>query len=508
MARGLSLQLRMFGALTALVATVAVAVGATLYVIDAQKADATIINLAGRQRMLSQKYTGELLASLLGDTSAAGKAEKTRKLFDVTHVALRDGGETFMDGAMTTPVVLPATKDAQVLAQLDKVQSLWTKLTASGEELLGASLVADERAGAVAQFAAESPLVLKEMNTAVGQYQELADGKVRILGHTQLVIGAVALSIFGVTLVLVSFKVIRPLERTVETLNEHAAQLRSTAREIGEASQSVADGVSGQAAAVVETSASVEHMSESANANSDHAKKAAALGADTRSSVEAGRAAMDALTSAMESIERGTGEVSSVLSTIEDIAFQTNLLALNAAIEAEGAGEHGRRFAVVAEEVRKLAERCAKAAQETGSRIKDAVQATHNGVEHSASSSAALSEMIGAVDQMTLLVEQISSASCQQATATAEIERAVAQVDGIAQSNAAAAEETAASALELQSQGESLAEIALSLCTLVKGGPARTASASKIPMVPTGPRHESGAGRFNEECEPAEMANF
>ncbi len=464
-----SLRMRLFAAFAAFVATVMVAVGATLMVIEAQKADGTIINLAGRQRMLSQKYTKEMLASLLGDEAAAGQSASSRKLFDITLTALRDGGQTFKDLGMTKSVTVPATTSEEILVQLKIVQDEWTKLTQAGDALLASAGGETDQTAAIKAFASMSPTVLKQMNKAVGQYQGEADGKVAMLKTTQMSVAGVAFVFFLGALTWVSIRVVKPLEKAVATLHDHAVQLRYSAGEISSASQSVADGVSGQAAAVVETSASVEQMSVTAQANSESAGRASTLGVETQSAVDIGREAMRSLTEAMDAIEHGTEEVSTVLGTIEDIAFQTNLLALNAAIEAEGAGEHGKRFAVVAEEVRKLAERSAEAAKETASRVGDAVRATRDGVKHNSASSEALDSMLETVGQMTRLVESISTASREQALATAQIEKSVGQVDVITQSNAAAAEETAASAMELGHQGEGLTKIASDLRDLVCG---------------------------------------
>jgi methyl-accepting chemotaxis protein len=176
---------------------------------------------------------------------------------------------------------------------------------------------------------------------------------------------------------------------------------------------------------------------------------------------------LDALINSMEGINSSSKEISRIVKTIDAIAFQTNLLALNAAVEAARAGEHGLGFAVVAEEVRSLADRSSKAAKETSDIIAQTIIQIEKGNGVAGETKLSFEEIKNKIAKTSTIVSEISSSIVEQSEGMREVSQALNQVDEVTQANAANSEEVAASTNELNTQVEVMGKVVDELAVMI-----------------------------------------
>jgi hypothetical protein len=276
---------------------------------------------------------------------------------------------------------------------------------------------------------------------------------------------------FGILVAcLVSYSVSRRLSRLSGALDQNTVQVTSAAGQFSCASQDLAAGASDQAASLEETRNSLEEMAAMNQRNAESAAESNSIARQARQAAEKGVEDMAQMQAAMVGIKTSSDEIAKIIKTIDEIAFQTNLLALNAAVEAARAGEAGMGFAVVAEEVRSLAQRSAQAARETSSKIEAAILRTNQGVAICGQVGSALQQIVERVRHLDELVAVVATASQEQSQGISQVNGAIARMDKVTQTNASTAQESAAAAAALTTEADALRQIVADLLALVGGG--------------------------------------
>ena len=285
-----------------------------------------------------------------------------------------------------------------------------------------------------------------------------------------------------------SFKtMITNLTGIVRKLSESADQLVSAATEIASTSEQMSRGSNNQAEQVGLVSTAIEEMSVTiieSSKNAGEATDTSKSASDTATSggqivnetIQGLQKIADVVHESAESIAKlasSADQIGEIVGVIDDIADQTNLLALNAAIEAARAGEQGRGFAVVADEVRKLAERTGKATGEITNMIKgiqteteEAVQSMESGVQEvdkgrelADKAGNSLTEIVNVSQSMMDMIRQIATATEEQSTAAEQISKNIENVASVTKETATGAEQAAAAAGQLNKNAEGLQQI-------------------------------------------------
>ncbi|MFM1945328.1 MAG: hypothetical protein RI897_4310 [Verrucomicrobiota bacterium] len=298
----------------------------------------------------------------------------------------------------------------------------------------------------------------------------------------------------GVFYVMVSKSVVKPVEGIIGRLTLNTESVSSSSSHVAEASTGLANGAADQAASLEEISAALHEITDLTNRNAKLSADVSVHAGSASEATRVGSSAMQRMSEAVMRIEKAANQTTTIVKSIDEIAFQTNLLALNAAVEAARAGEAGKGFAVVAEEVRSLAQRSAQAARDTTKLLDESSDSARQGVEVTEEVRATLERIATEVDGIGSLARSVDEGSRTQAEQIADISRAVSRVDGVVQANAAAAEESAAASEELKGQAADLQVVVGDLGRVIHG--ARAGGQVAVGPIVQSPAGGGGLGGF------------
>ncbi len=253
------------------------------------------------------------------------------------------------------------------------------------------------------------------------------------------------------------------LTQILDFLNDVFRQIEQASYEVYAGARQVADGATNLAEGTCEQNNSIEEISEiihmiSSNAlsNEQLCERADQLSQSARSSAVTGIEKMDNLVLTMSEITDISEEIASVLKTINEIADQTNLLALNAQIEAARAGDAGRGFSVVANEVSKLAERCTTASNQTEEMIKLTLDAVKKGDHEVAIAAEVLKNTDNQIESAAEVVNNILFETNKQHKEVEQVTKLISNISDIIRTNSATAQESAAASEQLTAQSDLL----------------------------------------------------
>jgi len=481
----------------------------TLY--ESMNENATDINIAGRQRMLSQRLAKEaiLVAQQIENRVVM---QKTIELFENSHHALINGD---------AERGINAIADKHIIEQMNKVYELWEKYR---EIIIAYVDYSSEQS--LKSIHLQSPIILKEMNKAVGMMAKRSDAakaELQIIAFSMTVIILLAVLMghfFGTSVFFDEIKLLRnklnkvgegdfsdPVEeaetnneidqmfkaynnmlihvgemiggvhRVSKMINNDSEKVLNTLKSTEEAVQQQHREIDQVATAMNEMTATVQDVArntvqavDAANQANQQAENGKTIVQSTMRSIDSMAVKVKEASEVMNKLDNDSQAVGQVLSVITAIAEQTNLLALNAAIEAARAGDQGRGFAVVADEVRTLAQRTQQSTEEISniidhlqSQAQEAVKVintTHDHAEETVSQASVASEtlnkIVDAVMTITDMSNQIATAAEQQSAVSEEIDRNITNISSGAESANEAVEAAADSADDINMEVEQM----------------------------------------------------
>ncbi len=312
----------------------------------------------------------------------------------------------------------------------------------------------------------------KVMSSIRGEIMSFTAAKIESLAFNRNITAIITLLVISASIAFNIYsgkKLTNLIVQITNGLAEGANHVYLAAKQISQASESLAQSSCDQASNVEQTNSMIARIQSITEATNENAKHASSMIKTTSQVIEESSKTMNEMNVSIDQIASNSEETKKIMGTINDIAFQTNILALNAAVEAARAGESGAGFAVVADEVRNLAQRSARASENTNTLIESSNESISSGAESASRANSAFTKVLSSTEDVFKHVSEIDRNSTEQSKAIHDIANAASKLDQSTHSNAASAEECAASANLLNQQAEGLEDFVEQLEKIVYG---------------------------------------
>lgn len=355
--------------------------------------------------------------------------------------------------------------------------------------IIGTGLYIDDIEALMAQRESELDARVYTAAAALnGRIAEVKDGIRQKVRQVILWTGGMAfltlVVVMALSTVTIRRTILKPLNRSIRQLSEVTDGVSAAAGQIAQASGSTAQSASQQAASVEESSASLEEIAAMSRQTASLTEGAEDL---MRQNIEKSGKSLKTLmelSRSMTRIEAESGQMGKIIKTVDDIAFQTGLLALNAAVEAARAGEAGAGFAVVAEEVKKLARETTTAADDTQALLGNNLDQVSKAAEAIRGVNEDFTAIIESATLMGEKTSAVTEASKEQSRGIEQITAAAQEIDQATQQVAASAQESAAASAELSEQARRMAGIMDTLAVMVRGKSVTARKRVAAPALP------------------------
>lgn len=258
-------------------------------------------------------------------------------------------------------------------------------------------------------------------------------------------------------------KLARALNGMNARLRELLSEIMGTSQQVNKASDEIlrnnstlTERAEAEATTLEQTSASLEELTATVGQNSERSHNAQVLAQEAVANGESSSEVVREMVGTMANIRDSSKRIVDIIAVIDGIAFQTNILALNAAVEAARAGEQGAGFAVVAAEVRNLAQRCSVAAKDIKVLINESAQKIGRGTELAGVAGTAMESTVASIHKVSSLLDEIAAASTEQREGIAQINQAMLLLDRATQQSGTVVDQAGGIANRLSQHAQAL----------------------------------------------------